>query len=348
MGRSNRSVHDPFRRWPAVNRCSSATLAEFLESIEELMRAGLTLADAVATMQSAGSSAVRDLATNVTSVIDDGASLASAIEATSRPAESTRTALLATGSRCGSVVEALASARSYSERIRTLRKRAISAAIYPAFIPVMLVIFLSLISSSSLPGFDAALLDHLLAITRRLLGSGIIVVALTLVGAGFLVARGRRGDRVASLILSRMPLVGGLERAADRWRCATTTWLMVRGGEMLVPSLREASRNASLEASALALERASESIEGGFVQPDLNSSALPGFSRMLGRVAAGSDLVRAARLWERETWARLERTITALGSACEPAFSALAGASVVVFALAFVRPLLLGSLQGIL
>ena len=328
---------------------SGASGCEFLLSVELLLKGGLSPLEAVESLLADPSRSIRRRARLILPALLDGVPFADAVSNANGQRVSVDQRLLHAAAQLGNLQDALVSGRRYRERAASLGRKAASAAAYPAMVMLLLAALITGIRSEYLPGFDVALLGHLIAQSRMWLSvtMGSICLGSVLV-AGLIRWHLDGNSRLASSLAVKLPVVSAAVRTLDRWQAAAIARLGATAGRTLGESLIIAAEEARTEEARAALEATVASIEGGEVVVVEGDRKVAGLARLVARVESGAEPGAAATAWEREMWVRVDLLARRLETAFEPLFVCAAGACVLVFVFSFVRPLVAHSLGGLL
>lgn len=314
--------------WRAADQWDHGTLAEQLGT---LLQAGLGMLEAIDALAAGDDNAARRAAlASISASLREGRALSDAMAATG-VFPLLLVASVKASERTGHLVDALLRHAQHDRRVRELRSKLVSAAIYPVLlltVGTVVVLFLLgfvvprfavLIDASraDLPWASRWLMSFGVAVSERPAVPAIVLAAtlLALAGVGLVVARGG----VHGLI-RHLPYFGRLSlryRIAQTYR---TAGLLVQGGIPIVQALQQCGDVlGSLDRSALdgAVQRLRE---GAALSAALTEAGLadPVTARMLGvaeRTGTLPDVLeRIAAMQETQ----LQRTMDAVARLVEP------------------------------
>jgi type IV pilus assembly protein PilC len=286
--------------------------------------------------------------------VEEGQTFSAAMAAHPRVFSPMVVGVVRAGEAGGILEESLRRLADMLERRNELRRRVISAVLYPAFALVVEVIVLCVVMFYAMPrmlkAYPESEYDRLPAVTIWLmnisdfltnnwLNALIAIVALIVVLA--LALRTEVGHRIWQNILLRLPILGNVARKVNVARFARTLGSLLTAGIPLIASLRitaESSENALVEETLL---KARDTVEsGGKMEVPLRSK--PVFEPivvdmvMVGDEAGALDvmLTKIADTYESEVDSKLK----ALTSIIEPLLVGVLGLAVLFVALAVFVP----------
>lgn len=256
-------------RWAARRRLPSNDFLLFNQQFVTLIRAGLPILRGLELLaERAARPALRALLTAVRERVHGGASLSEAFEAQGVfPA--VYTASLLAGERSGNLAGVLDYYVSYLKVTSSVRRRLLTALVYPALLVLVSAVVLSFVIIYVIPQFARlytemnavlpALTVMVVAFALQVKDSVLLVALLAgaLVTAGLLAARTEAGARALDQMRMKLPVVGGiLLRFRLAQFCRTLSTLLaggipvvasleVAGGAMESPVLRRAVASAT-------------------------------------------------------------------------------------------------------
>lgn len=231
---------------PAIRRPFPLLL--FAQELLALLTAGLSLIEVIETMiEKEQRPEARKLLTDIRSALFEGRSFSQALEAHSSTFPTLFVATVRAAERTGDLPEALTRYIDYHQRIEQVRKKIVSATIYPAvLIAVGGLVTLFLLgyvvprfagiyadSGQSLPFLSRLLIEWGQMLNEH--GTAALLIALLLIGAavyGFL-----RAPALLGRLARRIPSVGSRMRVYQIARFYRTLGMLLRGGTPLVPAL---------------------------------------------------------------------------------------------------------------
>lgn len=220
----------------------------FAQELLALLAAGLSLIEVVETMiEKEQRPDTRKLLVDIRSALFEGRSFSQALEAHPSTFPTLFVATVRAAERTGDLPEALMRYIDYHQRIDQVRKKIVSASIYPAvLIAVGGLVTLFLLgyvvprfagiyadSGQSLPFLSRLLIDWGKLLNEH--GTAALLMALLLIGAavyGFL-----RAPALLGRLAQRIPSIGSRMRVYQIARFYRTLGMLLRGGTPLVPAL---------------------------------------------------------------------------------------------------------------
>lgn len=262
-------------------RSAKFSLLLFSQELLALLESGISLVEALETLaEKETRPETRQLIEQVLARLREGQAFSGALECAPRHFPLLYVATVRASERTGDLPEAIGRYVAYESQLEGLRKKLISAAIYPVLlISVGLLVSLFLIGYV-VPRFSqvyADLGDNLPWMSQVLLSTGLFLqkhgLPFLLLFAGFCAAAGiqlRRPEVKSFFVrqLWRIPAVGERLRIYQLARCYRTAGMLLRGGMSAVPALK---------------------MIGGLLAPSLQ----PRLSAAIEQVREGQSLSRA-------------------------------------------------------
>lgn len=270
------SVRERRGMGPRSGRVSPEAFALFNQEFMALIRAGLTVPDALALAAKRPDSPVlgRILA-RVLHDVQNGAPLSEACARHPEAFERLYLAALRTGEKTGDLVQVLARYHDYLKHRVALRKKLAQALAYPLFLLVALGVILAVLFVFVMPRFVAMYADlgtELPFATRALMAlveRAYVVVPLAIATVVACVWGWRRwtstaeGRRRVDRIRETLPYLGELQRIVSAAQLARSLSTLLAGGTPLVDALRTAAGSLSNQVHLDRLEAATERVIGG-------------------------------------------------------------------------------------
>ena len=304
--------------------------ALFNQEFTALLRAGLTVPDALALASNRGDSpALGKVLARVHDDVREGVALSQACARHSEVFDGLYLAALRTGEKTGDFAAVL---KRYQEHLRhrvALRKKVSQALAYPLFLLIALAVILVVLFTFVMPSFISMYADVGAALpmpTRVLLG---VVEQLPLVlpaaaGVALLAVWGWRtwlltddGRRQRDRLRERLPYIGELARTAIAAQLARALSTLLAGGTPLVEALRTAAGSLGNRLYLDRLEQATQRVTEGasLAQAVRETALLPAMAaRMIevGEASGGLDamLAEVAQFYEELLDTRLSRVMT--------------------------------------
>jgi general secretion pathway protein F len=223
-------------------------LLQFTQELVALLRAGLSLPETIETMVEKETRAeARKLLETLRTRLYEGRSFSQALEASPQVFSPLYVATVRASERTGDLPEALSRYIDYQERLDTVRKKVVSASIYPVvllgvgglvtlFLLAYVVPRFSSIYAES--GRDLPFLSRLLLDWGQLMNAhGEVLVAIVVGLVVLLVAMGRRLRLAAGRAMQRIPAVRERLLVYHLARFYRTLGMLLRGGVPIVPAL---------------------------------------------------------------------------------------------------------------
>lgn len=313
-----------------ARRVRPEEFALFNQEFTALLRAGLTVPDALALASNRGDSpALGKVLARVHEDVREGVALSQACARHPEAFDGLYLAALRTGEKTGDFAVVL---KRYQEHLRhrvALRKKISQALAYPLFLLIALAVILVVLFTFVMPSFISMYADvgaSLPLPTRVLLGmvEQLPLVLPALAGVALLAVWGWRtwlstdeGRRQRDRLRERLPYVGELARTAIAAQLARALATLLAGGTPLVEALRTAAGSVSNRLYLDRLEQATQRVTEGtsLAQAVRETALLPAMAaRMIevGEASGGLDamLGEVAQFYEELLDTRLARVMT--------------------------------------
>jgi general secretion pathway protein F len=223
-------------------------VAQFTQELVALLRAGLSLPETLEAMvEKEARTEVRRVLVDLRDRLFEGRSFSQALATNPHVFPTLYVATVRASERTGNLPEALARYMEYHERLDTVRKKVVSASIYPAVllcVGALVTLFLlgyvvprfSAIYAES--GRDLPLLSRLLLDWGQLIHAhGELLVALVAGAVAVAVVAGPRLRVAAALAARRVPALRSRLLVYHLARFYRTLGMLLRGGIPIVPAL---------------------------------------------------------------------------------------------------------------
>jgi type IV pilus assembly protein PilC len=341
------------RGWGA--RVSPAETAFFFRQLAAVIRTGLPVLTALELQrQGSRNPALRRVLASLADQIRAGRALWEALAQHPRTFRPLHVELVRGGEGTGRVDDALRRCARYLEDEQALLGRVRAALVYPCLVLAVGAVGTGVVMAFVMPRLQALFASFqtdLPAVTRALLAlagavrahGGLLGACLAALLAALWAGLGTQGGRrVRDALLLRLPLVGGVVRAAATARFARILAETLGAGLPLQQALDLAAMglgNGELQQRVAAVR--GDILDGqGLSEPLARSGALPSlFLQVLAVAERSGDLEGAmgelVSFYEAEADARMR----ALLAAFEPLVTVILGAGVLGFALAVVLPM---------
>lgn len=243
------------------SRGGKIKLHEFLvfnQELATLLKAGMPLVQSLDILRrNIPNPTFKAVLDDVYDKVRSGTALSDAFEAHPRHVTPIYTASLMAGERSGSLEQVLRRYVSYVQVISAVRRRVISALVYPAVLTLLSVGVVAIIVVRVVPefstfyaGFDAELplaTQVIVAVSNGVRSQILLILTLLVglvVGGQWLLRQPEHRRRVDRLIL-RLPGLGGIARQFATSQLSRTLATLLGGGIPLVTALDVASRSVS-------------------------------------------------------------------------------------------------------
>jgi type IV pilus assembly protein PilC len=261
---------------PVRRKVSGREFLVFNQELATLLKAGMPLVQSLDILRQRVTNAVfKGVLDDVYERVRSGSALSEAFEAHQGMFPGVYTASLLAGEKSGNLEQVLRRYVSYVKVVSTVRRKTISALVYPAILVVLSLAVVTIIVVKVVPEFGnfyAQFGKDLPLSTRFIVGLSNFVttyIVLLLVGSAGLVAavwwwvkqpgQKRRLDRV----LLRVPMVGNIAQRFSTSQGARTLATLLGGGIPLVNALEVTSRSLSNQHMAAELLLAAQQVREG-------------------------------------------------------------------------------------
>lgn len=263
-------------RLPRRRRVSTREFLVFNQELATLLKAGMPLVQSL--------DILRQRVDNVhfKSILDDvhdrvraGASLSEAFEAHSTMFPGVYTASLMAGEKSGNLEQVIRRYVSYAKVIVAVKRRTLSALVYPAILTVLSLIVVGIIVMKVVPAFASfyAQFDRELPLSTRIIVavSGFVVryfpflaIAFAAGAFGFAIWIRKPEQRVRfDRLLLKLPFAGGVVQKFQTAQSARTLATLIGGGIPLVNSIEIAARSIGNRYMAAQLTTAGHQVREG-------------------------------------------------------------------------------------
>jgi type IV pilus assembly protein PilC len=263
-------------RLPARSRISSREFLIFNQELATLLRAGMPLVQSLDLLKTRIQSPVfRSVLTDVHERVRSGSALSDAFAVHGNLFPSVYTASLVAGERSGNLDAVLRRFVEYSKIIATVKRKTVSALIYPAILVSLATILVSVIVLKVVPAFSdfyESFNAQLPLITRVIVRISdfiltyfwlIVVALLALIGTMYAWAR-QPGQQVRlDRWLLGLPMLGEIARKFATSQMARTLSTLLGGGLPLVNALDIAARSVGNRFIATELDVVSGRVREG-------------------------------------------------------------------------------------
>ncbi|HXE79933.1 MAG TPA: type II secretion system F family protein [Vicinamibacterales bacterium] len=342
-------------RLPRRRRISTREFLEFNQELATLLKAGMPLVQSLDLLRGGIRDPLfRSVVDTVHSRVRAGASLSEAFGEHGALVSGVYTASLLAGERSGSLDTVLRRYVSYARLLASVRRRTISALIYPAVLVALSLVVVGIIVFKLVPEFAlfyASFDAELPLLTRAILGVAttlnehILLVGLAVVGAAAALmlwirepGQAQRFDRA----LLALPWLGDVVRKFGTAQLARTLSTLLGGGLPLVNALDVAGRSISNRHLAAELDAIGRSVREGQALAEAMRArgAFPDVAVKMTEVGESTGslqemLASVAEFYDEEVATTLERFVTLV----EPALLIVMGIVIAGLLLALYLPL---------
>ncbi len=336
-----------------VNR---GQLTEFTTQLATLVDAGVPLPRSLAILEGQAKPGVlKNHLMDVTEDVETGSNLAESLAKHPKVFDNLYVNMVRAGQVGGVLDKVLARLAEFMEKSQKLRRKVISASVYPAMVSIVAVVILSAImifvipkfkeifekSNTPMPGVTVALLN---------VSSGVVTYKFVILGIPlslfilFKVAGNTpKGKLFLDRVKLRVPLSGTVIRKATIARFARTLGTLVASGVEILDALRICRDAIDNEMLARAINKVHDSIrEGESIADPLRDSGM--FTELVvNMVAVGEEtgqldkmLIKVADVYDEE----VDVAVDAMTSALEPALILFMGVAVGFIVIALFLPLI--------
>src|SRR5262245_23819555 len=238
----------------SVRRRRGFPLQLFSQELRVMLEAGLTLPEALqALVEKETREDLRRTLRRVAEALLEGASFSAALGRQPEAFPALYVATIKAAEKTGDLGEALARYVTYQQQLDAIRRKVVSASVYPMLLLAVGVLVAVFLLAYVVPRFAAVYQDlgrELPWITQLMLGGGrfldehaaLAALATLVAGAGAGYALSRPGVRAALLRqIWRIPRLGERLRIYDLSRLYRTLAMLLRSGMPIVAAMRNAS-----------------------------------------------------------------------------------------------------------
>ncbi len=321
----------------------SADVVLFLSQLALMLRTGLTLLQALETLEASASRlGLRRVAGRLARNISAGRSLSQGLEEEHALIPPIAVQLVRTAEATGELADALDRSAEYVERRASLQAQLLTSLAYPSIVVLVAGATFWFLTARVLPKFVSFLAARggtLPWTTQRLMdvsafmvewGGAVLTGLLATLLALLLLRRTTPGRRAMDRAALSIPVVGGLLRTAAQAHLGRTLGLLLRSGLPLVESLRLLAGSFSNRCYAdLVLTARERVVQGLALATSLQHPVVAPMTMQVVRVgeqtgALDDVLLRLGDFHDR----RLQAHVRALSSAVEPVIIVVVGGMV--------------------
>jgi type IV pilus assembly protein PilC len=261
---------------PYKRKISRTEFLIFNQELATLLRAGMPLVPSLDILrQRVGNATFRGVLDDVYDRVKAGAALSEAFAEHAGHFPPVYAASLMAGERSGNLDSVIQRYVAYEKVIGTIRRRTISALIYPAILVTLMLGLIGIIVVKVIPAFagfygsfDAELpfaTRVLVALSRVVIGNIWLILALvagTVVASMVFMRRPQQRERLDALML-RLPWIGGTVRKFATAQLSRTLATLLGGGLPLVNALEISVRSMGNRYLARQLDAVREKVQEG-------------------------------------------------------------------------------------
>ena len=254
-------------RFPGRHRISTREFLIFNQELATLLKAGMPLVQSLELLKRrVESPALKSVLDAVHERVRAGAALSEAFDEHRKLVPSVYTASLLAGERSGNLDAVLRRYVDYTRIIATVKKKTVSALVYPALLLVLSLAMVGYIVLKVVPAFgdfyasfgaDLPAFTQLIVAFSNLVRTRLLLVLATIAGVTALVfwQLQQPGQRVRMhRVLLRVPMAGEIARKFATSQMARTLATLLSGGLPLVNALEIAARSVGNRYIAAELE----------------------------------------------------------------------------------------------
>ena len=342
-------------RLPKRGGVPTSAFLIFNQELATLLKAGMPLVQSLDLLRRrVDTPTFRRVLDDVHDKVKAGTALSDAFAAHGALFPSVYTASLLAGERSGSLDTVLRRFVEYSKILATVKKKTLSALIYPAILTTLALVLVTIIVVWVIPSFtdfyatfnaDLPVVTRLIVATSAFVRSQAVLILLSLVVgvvalAIWLRQPGRRTDIDRAVL--RVPLLGDVARKFATSQMARTLATLLGGGLPLVNALDIAARSVGNQFMAKELEVVSTRVrEGASLSAALDARGVfPEVAVKMAEVGESTGALQdmlntAADFYDEEISTRMERFVTLV----EPVLLVIMGIVIAGLLLALYLPL---------
>jgi len=342
-------------RMPGTGRVKISNFIIFNQELVALLKAGLPLLTSLVTLsEKEENSYFKELLSRVADEVKKGAPLSEALEGAPRVFNKLYISSIKAGEKSGELGTNISRYISYAKRVEELKKKFVSASIYPLILLSVAAIVIMFLILYVVPSFSQVFIDsgtELPVPTRILIGltdfitSNILIIAiLAFISYPFFLMAKKRPEvgRWVDIMKLKIPWIGETLKKYSIAKFCRTLATLLKSGEPLVTAIALSAGtldNSHMEGSILL---ASERVkEGGSLADSLEETGLVPSTAlkmiMVGESSGALDEMfeNVAELFEEEVDRRLDLVTTAI----EPILMLIMGLVVAFIVVAMYLPI---------
>ena len=340
---------------PTRSRISTREFLVFNQELATLLKAGMPLVQSLDILRRRVTNPVfRSVLNDVHDRVRAGSSLSESFEAHGAMFPGVYTASLMAGEKSGSLEQVIRRYVAYVKVVEGVRRKVISALIYPAVLLVLSLIVVGILVLRVVPQFggyyeqfgqDLPLSTRVIvaisSYATAYFGLLVLVVAAAAAATWAWLKRPGERERVDRLVL-RLPLLGGVARKFATSQASRTLATLLGGGIPLVNAIDVAARSIKNRHMARELQKASQEVREGraLAAAMTDSGAFPDVSLKMVEVGEQTGALQEmlnslSDFYDEEIETNLDRFVTLV----EPILLIIMGMVIAGLLLALYMPL---------
>jgi type IV pilus assembly protein PilC len=343
------------RRGRGAGRVKMKDFLSFNQELSVLLKAGLPIISAMdAIIQKGGNSEFASILKEIRNDVSGGNSVSAAFDRFSHVFSKLYVASLQAGEKSGNIIPALSRHIEYIKKMAAVKRRVVSASIYPAILSVASVAALLFLLTYVVPSFMKTYIDAGTPLPRitlflvkigQILSSNVqsfvLVAALGFVAFSF-AERTEKGRFLMDRMKLRLPFLGKIYLHFILSRFARTMAMILSAGSSLVESLRISTTTLDNRFLKMRLTEAGRTLEaGGSLSESLSETGVmpPLAARMIDAGEQSGALepvfLDMAEFYETD----VDTKLSILMSSMEPALMIIMGLLIGFIVLAMYLPI---------
>ena len=342
-------------RIPGAERVKISNFIIFNQELVALLKAGLPLLASIETLaEKEENRYFKDLLSRVADEVENGAPLSEALEGSPRVFNKLYISSIKAGEKSGELGTNISRYISYTKRVEELKKKFVSASIYPLILLSVAAIVILFLILYVVPSFSQIFIDSgtalpiptriLMGLTDFILNNIVIIAVLVFISYPFFLVAKKRPEvgKWLDKIKLKIPWIGETLKKYSIAKFCRTLATLLKSGEPLVTAIALSAGtldNSHLEGNILL---ASERVkEGGSLAEALEETGLVPSTAlkmiMVGESSGALDEMfeNVAELFEEEVDRRLHLVTTAI----EPILMLLMGLVIAFIVVAMYLPI---------
>lgn len=342
-------------RLPRRSRIATREFLVFNQELATLLKAGMPLVQSLDLLRRrVGTPVFRGVVDDVHERVRAGAALSDAFAAHGDLFPRVYTASLVAGERSGSLDVVLRRFVEYTKIVATVKRKTVSALIYPAILVTLAIVLVSVIVLSTVPAFSdfyasfeadlPAITKAIVAVSTFVRGQFLVLLIALLAAVALVAVWVRQPGQKARLdrALLSMPMLGDIARKFATSQMARTLATLLGGGLPLVHALEIAARSVGNQFVARELDVVCARVrEGASFASSLEARGVfPEVAVKMAEVGESTGALQdmlntVADFYDEEIATSMERFVTMV----EPVLLVIMGIAIAALLLALYMPL---------